>query len=109
MAPKANLERKQNPLILELLELGCDKFKEAGGTTAAPAVFASWTQNLQQSEFSPEVPLIQLLVEDGFIDVLQFGQGKLRWKQLKSNRRVLKLVAQSLQKTLSQEHSRRPQ
>ena len=60
------------------------------------SVFLERLQDLEFCDLSPEISLVQLLIEYGLVDRLELSQREFRGKKLKANRRVLELIAKAL-------------
>ena len=67
---------------------------------ATPAVFGRGFQDLEQLNLSPEVSFVEFLVEDGFVNAMQFSQAELLREQLKADGGVLQIVTKSASRCL---------
>ncbi len=61
------------------------------------AVLPRSAQHFEERQLSPEVSLVELLVEDRFVHFLQFCESKACWKELESYSCVFQLVSQTLE------------
>src|SRR6185503_17747446 len=93
----APLERKDDSLVLEFLELLRGEGIELGGTSGAlVGPLLERREDFQQFHFPAEIALVEDSAEYGFVDPLHLGQRELLRQQLESHGRVLELVPQAL-------------
>ena len=70
-------------LLLQTVVLGRVKAEELGWTLSTGTVgLIEWEEQIEGHDLLPEVALIQLDSQHGFVQMLQLGQGELRWQQL---------------------------
>ena len=91
------LERKQNPLVFEFFKARSNKTIKLGRALTAASIFSKGLQDFENRHLASEIPLVQLLAQDCFIDLLQFSERELLREQLESHRGVLQLVSQSFE------------